>query len=138
MEMNQIETSAAQKKTIRVLCVLTWIGTAIALVVIALAVWVLNFRSVGPVGAQNDLASVIANITLLVHLIGAILCYFGAKQMWNFKRKGFYYFTIGVIVPDVVSGSVFGATFFSGASLVVFIVPILFIVLFGLKVKHMS
>ena len=105
-----------------------------------MAAWMINNPSISSTeNAAKEQASIqSAHITLIVHFIGAVLCLLGALQMWKLKKKGFYFFSVGVIVPDIVSGSVFGASIFSGVMFAVFIIPVLFIVFYGLHLKHMS
>jgi len=65
-------------------------------------------------------------------LSGASL--FGALQMWKLKKMGFFIYTganlVMAILPIVWLGLAFGAMGFG--------VPVVFIVLYGLNLKHMS
>lgn len=124
---------------VKSLCVMTWIGTFLAILITALAFWVLNFgqKSGGTQAVQSQVTTGVANLTLFVHVVGAFLCVMGARFLWNFKRKGFYFLLAGVLIPDIVSFSVFGNSFFTGTSMIIFAIPIVVIVLFGLQLKHM-
>jgi hypothetical protein len=159
MEQTNMEAGATAKRPqfITVLCILTWIGCGIGLIAS-----VMGYFAVQTAGAMMDVAAAsdpdamnmaasmpgmeeamnamkYAGISLGMGVLGAILCFAGSMMMWKLKKTGFYVYVAGQIIPLVVSAVLIGASAFGGAALVMgAIFPILFIVLYGLNLKHMS
>lgn len=125
---------------IKVLCILAIIGSIGAIILTGLAAYVLytNPASNEASISFNGPTYRVASLTLVVHLFGAIACIVGAMKIYQQKRQGLYYFIPGVLIPDLISGIVFGKIFISGIMLIVFIIPILFIVAFSLHFNKMK
>jgi len=94
-------------------------------------------------GMENAMASANAMVKnaaliLLVGVIGGLLCLVGSIQMWKLKKTGFYIYAVGEIIPPVVSMVLVGMGEFGAFGIIGLIFPIVFIVLYGLNLKHMS
>ncbi|HEX8515642.1 MAG TPA: hypothetical protein VF868_05535 [Bacteroidia bacterium] len=159
MEQTNIEAGVTAKRPqfITVLCILTWIGCGVGLIAS-----VMGYFAVQTAGAMMDVASAsdpeamdmaatmpgmeeamnamkYAGVSLAVGILGIILCFAGSMMMWKLKKAGFYLYAVGQIVPLVVSAVLIGASAFGGFALVMgAIFPVLFIVLYGLNLKHMN
>jgi hypothetical protein len=159
MEQTNMEAGVPAKRPqfITVLCILTWIGCGIGLIAS-----VMGYFAVQTAGAMMDVAAAsdpeamdmaatmpgmeeamnamkYAGISLAVGILGIILCFAGSMMMWKLKKTGFYLYAVGQIVPLVVSAVLIGASAFGGFALVMgAIFPVLFIVLYGLNLKHMN
>jgi hypothetical protein len=74
----------------------------------------------------------------LVTIVGALLCLFGALLMRKLKKQGFLIYTAGELITPLASivivglGSMMGMLMLTGL-----IVPIVFIILYGLQRKHL-
>lgn len=72
-------------------------------------------------------------------IVVALLSLFGVWQMWNLKKMGFWIYVlaavIGLVLPLVLMGGGLLAILGIGA---VGLVSLLFIILYGLNLKHMS
>jgi hypothetical protein len=125
---------------IKILCILTITGSVGAIILAALAAWIIyNNPDSGSASVSTDgPSSQVASFTLLVHLFGAVACISGAIKMLKRKQSGLYYFIAGVVIPDIVSVVVFGKTYVSGMMLIVFILPLLFIVAFSIYFNKMK
>jgi hypothetical protein len=159
MEQTNIEAGVPAKRPqfITVLCILTWIGCGIGLIAS-----VMGYFAVQTAGAMMDVAAAsdpeamdlastmpgmeeamnamkYAGVSLAVGILGTILCFAGSMMMWKLKKTGFYVYVAGQIIPLVISAVLIGASAFGGFALVMgAIFPVLFIVLYGLNLKHMS
>jgi hypothetical protein len=59
--------------------------------------------------------------------------------MWKLKKTGFFIYVVGELAPVIVSAILLGGSAFGGMSLVMgAIFPVLFVVLYGLNLKHLS
>jgi hypothetical protein len=69
--------------------------------------------------------------------ISAILCLVGAVLMWGLDKKGFYLYVIGtlvgIIAPIMIYKGILGAV--AGGGIAFF--GIIFVILYGLNLKHM-
>lgn len=71
-------------------------------------------------------------------IVSSILCLVGAFLMWNLNKKGYWVYVVGTVVgvavPMVVNGGLVGMA--AGGAMAFF--GIVFCVLYGLNLKHMS
>lgn len=83
-------------------------------------------------GHQNALNA----LPLALTAIGAnLFCLFGALMMWKLRKVGFYAYVCGQILGIAIPGILMG---FSGWMLLGAVVPIAFIVMYAINLKHMS
>ena len=118
-----------------VLCILTFIGSGLSALFLliglvaagALASWLGNIPGMGDMGGLGSGYLVIVLVLALASLYGAIM-------MWKLKKMGFYLYSganvIALVVPIIMASgkfSVFGL-----------IITALFIILYGLNLKHLK
>ena len=126
-EASAPEATAKQRpQFLTVLCILSYIGCGLAII--------------------GSLVT-IGTITGVIGLLAALICLYGVIQMWKLKKKGFYFYLVGEITPIIVSFATIGlAGLFSFAggiiaiitALMVTIFPVIFIILYGLNLKHLE
>jgi hypothetical protein len=138
---------------ITVLCILTWVGCGIGLIMS-----IVGWMGARAAGAMMDVAGSMAdaqgmenmpgmqeamnalkyaNILLIIGVVGTLLCLFGSIQMWKLKKTGFYIYVVGELAPAIATMVLMGGM--AGAmGIVGLIVPILFVVLYGMNLKHMN
>ena len=77
---------------------------------------------------------------LLLALIGCAVCIYGAIQMRQLKKNGFYIYAIGEIVIPLVTSFIFlGASSLAGfGALFGLCIYVLFIVLYATQLKHLK
>jgi hypothetical protein len=130
MAENQTQTSGTPT-FLKVLCILTFIGSglvALGMILLLVGAGAL-LANIPGIGAALGGATVLIIISIL--LAGANI--YGAIQMMGLKKIGFYIYTgaqvLGLILPLIFgAGFSIGALFFSA----------LFVVLYGLNLKHMQ
>lgn len=74
---------------------------------------------------------------MIAFLIGAVLCLVGAFAMRKLKKEGYFLWMIGEILPIAATAIFIGTDAFSGLSLIAYIFPILFIVLYTVHRKEL-
>ncbi len=151
-------TEAAPKRPqfLTVLCILTWIGSALAFIsaiytfftVQASAAMFENMNMSGATdptgmmgGMQEAMRLAVVNRVpnLLVATICSLLCIFGAMQMWKLKKTGYFIYIAGEIIPPIAAFVLGGGGMLgSMGAAVALIIAIIWIVLYGLNVKHMK
>lgn len=127
----------AQKKRpafLTVLCVLTFIGSGLGLIsFLAMAVGMGSLMSfMGDMGG----ASSVGNAGTAYFAVSALLAagtLFGAIMMWKLKKTGFYLYTAASVIAFLLP-LFFGMSF----SVMGAVVAVIFIVLYGLNLKHME
>lgn len=75
---------------------------------------------------------------LLLTLIGAVLCIYGAVQMRKLKQQGYFVYLIGEILPILCYVIFVGIGVFKGMALIGLIFPVLFIILYTVNKKHLT
>jgi hypothetical protein len=90
-------------------------------------------------GAIEALEMSIEHFTLLnlVPIIAAILCIIGAILMRKLKKNGYYIYILGCISEIAIPAIAIGGAVLGGMLLVGSIFSILFIILYGVNLKHM-
>jgi hypothetical protein len=158
--MEQTNTGAAmpakRPQFLTVLCILTYVGVGISIIV-----QILGFLAMQAAGAmmggmeslgegmgsspEMDAAMASANalmsnayLLLAVGIIGAILCLVGAIMMWKQKKTGFYIYVVGEMVPPILSLVLVGMAGMGSMGIFGLVLPIAFTVMYGLNLKHMS
>jgi len=75
---------------------------------------------------------------LLLSLVAAGLCFYGALQMRQLKKQGFLFYTIGELLPFLTQFLFIGAFAFTGFVMYFFIaLSALFILLYSMQRKHL-
>jgi hypothetical protein len=75
---------------------------------------------------------------MLVTVIGAALCLWGALEMRKWKKQGFILWVAGEFLPVIATFIIIGTGFFSGFALIGVIFPIIFLVLYAVQRKHLK
>ncbi len=154
MEQIPSEESSKRPQFLTVLCILTYIGTGVGLLFSIVGWWGMQRMSEmmanpdmmmeGMPGMDMDKMEQMmvlikySNVLLISGVAGCLICLLGALQMWKQKKTGFYIYAVGEAGPVIVSTVCLGAEAFKGWNLVGFIVPVVFLVLYGLNLKHMN
>lgn len=86
--------------------------------------------------SQSSVALEHAKTLALISIVGLLLCLFGVFKMWNMKKAGYVPYIIGNLAPPIASIVLVGMM--GGLALGGLFFPIVFIVLYGLNLKHMS
>ncbi len=162
-----IETNSIQKKslpeTLKVLCILSFIGiglfnfvsgiynyATIDKKVIEMEAQIQKVEDSGNSmaisilqDAQNAVICAQQNKTsaLIVSLISGLLCLAGVLMMWNLKKNGFFLYTIGELSPIIYTFLVIGVgkgTFGILTSAFTIIIPLVFVILYSVQLKHMD
>lgn len=92
-------------------------------------------------GMQDTMRKAVENAVpnLLIGVVCALLCLYGALQMWKLKRIGFYVYTVGEIVPAISGFLLGGDGLIGGAGAVVgLLFAVLWIVLYAINFKHLK
>ena len=75
---------------------------------------------------------------LLLGLLGCGLCLYGAIQMRQLKKSGFTVYTIGEVLPIIVSVVLMGSGATGFGSIIGYCIAILFVVLYGTQLKYLK
>lgn len=75
----------------------------------------------------------------LLSMLAAAICLGGAFMMWKLKKTGYYLYILGVLIGIITPFLVFGSGNFIAiiSSSFVGFIGIVFIILYGVNVKHM-
>ena len=154
MEQLPSEESTARPQFLSVLCVLTYIGVGFGILSSLFGWWGMKkmeeimsnpeMMMSGLPGMDMDKMEQMmallpyANIIFISGIVGSLICLFGALQMWKQKKTGFYIYAVGELAPAVVSAACLGAYAFKGWNLAAMIIPVVFLVLYGLNLKHLK
>ncbi len=76
-------------------------------------------------------------VILMLGLAGIALCLWGALEMRKLKKQGFILWVAGEFLPIIAAAVVLGTGVFSGLALFGFLVPVIFLILYGVNRKHL-
>lgn len=75
----------------------------------------------------------------LIALIGGVICIVGALLMFNLKKAGFFIYTIGILGYVIAPLVVLQGNIIAGVSGLIYgVIGIVFIILYGVNLKHMK
>lgn len=74
-----------------------------------------------------------ARTLAVIQLIAALLCLFGVLRMWKLRKTGFYVYTVGNLAYPIAGIVLVGGIMATGL-----LFPVIFIILYGLNLKHMN
>ena len=74
---------------------------------------------------------------MLLTLVGAALCLWGALEMRKLKKQGFILWVAGEFLPVIGVLIIIGAGIFAGFALIALIFPIVFLILYGVQRKNL-
>jgi hypothetical protein len=161
-DMNTSPGAPARPTFLTVLCILSFIGCGIGLVSGIMGYF--SNKALASTGLQEAMADMggemeeasaemgeamdllggmgldfakLATSSLIVGLLNIVVL-IGVLMMWKLKKTGFYVYTLGqvasIATPFIVVGSLAGGMMATLGA----IFPIIFIILYGLNLKHMS
>lgn len=150
-----INETPKRPQFITVLCILTFIGSALAFFgaiwgyfsVKASAAMLENMGSAegdsfGMMsGMQETLMKAVENAVpnMIIGVLCSLICLFGALQMWKLKKMGFFIYAVGEITPVIAAFFLGGGGLIGGAGAVIgLIFAIVWIVLYAVNLKHMN
>ena len=158
-----VPAAPVRPQMLSVLCILTWICCGLILIS---TVWgvvakptpeeqfeqVEKMREVSPEAAEQLEAAFAAQeqgnqtVGLALNLVALALSAFGAYMMWQLKKTGFYVYLAGEIIPyfgfltggsEAMLASMGGPMWASIVIGFMIVFDVVFIILYGLNVKHM-
>ena len=161
-DMNTSTGAPKRPQFLTVLCILSFIGCGIGLVSGVMGYF--SYSAMASSGLQEAMSSMggemadasaemdqamdalgglgmdfgkMATSSLVIGLLNIVVL-IGVLMMWKLKKTGFYVYTLGqvasVATPFLIVGSLAGGLMATLGA----IFPILFIILYGLNLKHMS
>ena len=74
---------------------------------------------------------------LLLGIVATALCIYGAIEMRKLKKQGFILWVVGEILPIITSVLFLGIGVFSGFGLIGLVIPIIFIILYAVQRKYL-
>lgn len=93
---------------------------------------------------ENIMGNVTENLTpgkirnaAIVNIISCLLTIAGAFMMWNLNQKGFYLYIVGILVMIIGSLMIYDGFMGAIAAGAAGFIGILFIILYGVNLKHM-
>lgn len=130
-----------------VLCILSFVFSGIAIILYILAIVGMGAGEAFMSAAENmaegmgaeavETASTgMAWAYILIGLVMVILGLIGVIRMWKLKKSGFMLYVISSIVP-IIMGYVAGGQY-APSMVMGIILPVAFIVMYGLNLKHME
>lgn len=155
MENQSVNGAPKRPQFITVLCILTFIGSALAFFgaiwgyfsIKASAAMLENMGSAegdsfGMMsGIQETMIKAVENAVpnMIIGVFCSLLCLFGALQMWKLKKIGFFIYSVGEITPVIAAFFLGGGGLIGGAGAVVgLLFAIVWIVLYAINFKHLN
>lgn len=138
--------TAVRPMFLTVLCILSFIFSGIgliALIIMLLGMGALqtiaNAADTAAAGAEAGLGEVVSSgpsmgltwAYLIVGLITTLVGLFGVIKMWKLQKVGFFIYT-GCVVVSFIMGIIYSGFGFMG------FLPLVFVVLYGLNLKHLK
>jgi hypothetical protein len=154
-ENQPAEAAPKRPQFLTVLCILTYIGSALAFIsgiytfftVDASAAMFENMNMGGadPTGMMGGmqetmrLAVVNKVPNVIIVTVCSLLCVFGAMQMWKLKKTGYFIYVAGEIIPPIAAFVLGGGGMLGSMGAAVgLIIALIWIILYGVNLKHMK
>jgi tryptophan-rich sensory protein len=75
---------------------------------------------------------------LVITLVAAALCIYGAMQMRQLKKQGFLIYVVGEILPIISTALFIGVFMFTGINMIIAMaIALLFIIMYAVNRKHL-
>lgn len=148
MEQTNAGGEAAKRPVfLTVLCILSFIAAGLAILGYITVISLMGAATAVVSGMENaggEMSEMMESVQttgpsagltwayLIVGFVTVIVSLFGVIKMWKLQKIGFYLY-VGASVVSMIMGVVY-----SGFSVMAVIFPILFIVLYGLNLKHLK
>jgi hypothetical protein len=95
-------------------------------------------KMMGPDALENARKTMENKVPVLIlTLLGAGLCFYGALEMRKLKKQGFMLWVAGEFLPIIAMFFFIGSGMFSGFALFAYLFPILFLILYAVNRKHL-
>lgn len=141
MEQTTTSTAEAGKRPtfLTVLCILSFIFSGLGIIMLIIGILGMGALQTAANMAESAGGTITSTgpsmgmlwMNIIVGLVCAVAGLFGVIQMWKLKKTGFFIYT-GSTVISIIAGIVAtGFSFFS-------VLPLLFVVLYGLNLKHLK
>lgn len=75
---------------------------------------------------------------LIINVLGAALCIYGAIEMRKLHKMGYYSWLAGEFLPLIISVIILGTSMFSGFMLIGLLFPLAFAIMYGTQLKLMQ
>lgn len=155
MEQTNMDAAVAAKRPtfLTVLCILTFVGAGISLIMNIMSYFTYSAMAsssdmLSDLGAQGEQVGAamsmlgldpakMATSAIIVAILNVVILA-GALMMWKQKKVGFYIYVVGELVQAVIPVIVIGGLAGGMSVVLMGIVAIVFIILYGLNLKHMS
>jgi hypothetical protein len=154
MEENTVIEKKKLPAFLKILCILSFVGIGVYLVTyifgyIYVKTLIEDSRSLNEAfGEGSDVSNILKDseplmkngiLYYILSMIGCIICLVGVILMWKLKKAGFYIYIVGeiapLILPFILLGG-FGAL--SVFALVLGIIPVAFIAMYAINLKHLE
>ncbi|MDP2387116.1 MAG: hypothetical protein Q8M29_12140 [Bacteroidota bacterium] len=148
MEMG--DQSPKRPTFLTAICIISWVGCALALIssvysYFSAEVSLRQMETMGDMGGMMEGMMESAQaaydnraVTMTINLISSVLCLIGTIMMWNLKKIGYFIYIPGELVP-AIAGFIFGAgTWGMIGAVVGLIIGAVWVLLYGLNLKHMK
>jgi hypothetical protein len=120
-----------------VMCIISWVFQGILAILLLLGAVAAAAITVGTQYAEANGAVVTAGsniwLTVAIAMVLLIVGFIGVLKMWKLKKQGFFLY-VGAGVAGVIVDITMGA----GISLFSLLITAVFVVLYGLNLKHMD
>jgi hypothetical protein len=139
MEQTNISQINIRPTFLTVLCILSWTGCAITLVMNVFTLILIGTISEvdqdgNPAQSDNKNLSVAC-----IQIAGSILVLVGTILMWKLRKPGFFIYAIAEIAPLIAMFFLLDKIFLlNGITVAYFVLSIVFIALYGLNLKSMK
>ena len=132
-----------------VLCILTWVGCGFGLISGLIQLWsysVLN-SAMKTFQASGDNSTGFIFWSAMATMLGSLICATGAVFMFKQKKVGYFIYIFGQALPIIIGlysalAATKGMNFGAGLSIIMtfagMIIPIGFIIMYGVNLKHMN
>lgn len=95
-------------------------------------------KMMGPEALENARKAMENKVPLLlIALISIGLCVYGAIEMRKLKKQGFILWAVGEFLPIIGALIFMGAGIFSGFGAFMLLIPVIFLILYGVNRKHL-
>lgn len=140
--VDELETNPEVRRPLflTVLCILTWIGSGIMLLYYIFIFWGVAFLA--NTLAKGTGVSSWLNLTLIIGLISQLFTIAGSILIWHLRKWGFVIYTIGELVPSLLSIYMYAFLLNTTGANLVFafipaVIPIGFVVMYALHLKYL-
>ncbi len=149
--MNPVAETKKRPSFLTVLCILSFVGIGIG--IISAVYSLITFSATtelinqygsamenSPLGGMVDTLVKWGQTLYTIEIVANLICLAGVLMMWKLKKNGYFIYIVGEIAPAIATFALMGGYGPLGTFMMVsgLIFPIVFIILYGLNLKHMS